>query len=153
MKTAQKTSMLALAVWLPFAVVVTAAPPAASLGSASRFSSVEYFEAPHQQQMKTRLSGAEATPLPDGLIAITQLQIERFGEDGKLEMIVNAPNCVYDTMKGTARSPGPLKLQTGDGNYRVTGDGFLWRQSESSLTISNNVRSVIEAPSGKIAVP
>jgi hypothetical protein len=153
MKTAQKTSMLALAVWLPFAVVVIAAPPAASLGSASKFSSVEYFATPHQQQMRTRVSGAEATPLPDGLIRITQLQIERFGEDGKLEIVINAPDCVYDTMNGTASSPGLVKMQTGDGNFRETGDGFLWRQSESSLTISNNVRSVIEAPSGKISVP
>jgi hypothetical protein len=151
MKIAGKISTLAG--FFLFAIMVSGAPSGASLGSASKFSSVEYFEAPHQQQMKTRLSGAQATPLPDNLIAIKQLQIERFGEDGKLEMVVTAPDCVYDTMKGTANSPGPLKLQTGDGNYRVTGDGFLWRQNDSSLTISNNVQTVIEAPSGKIAIP
>ncbi len=153
MKTALKRLAAALAVFLSFTAVGIGAPSGATLGNASHFSSAEYFEAPHQQQIKTQLSGAEATPQAGGLIAIKQLQIERFGENGRLEMVVNAPDCIYDTMKGTASSPGPLKLQTGDGNYRVTGEGFLWRQNDSSLTISNNVRTVIETPSGKIAVP
>ena len=44
-----------------------------------------------------------------------------------------------------------LKLQTGDGKYRVEGEGFLWRQSDSFLTISNHVRTVIEvSPEKKI---
>ena len=36
------------------------------------------------------------------------------------------------------------KLQTGDGKFRVEGDGFLWRQNDSFLTISNHVHTVIE---------
>jgi len=47
-------------------------------------------------------------------------------------------------MKARPVHRGRLKLRTGDGNYRVTGEGFLWRQNDSSLTISNNVRTVIE---------
>jgi hypothetical protein len=43
-----------------------------------------------------------------------------------------------------ANSPGHLQVQTGDGKFRVEGDGFLWRQSDSFLTISNNVRTVVE---------
>jgi len=33
----------------------------------------------------------------------------------------------------------------------VTGEGFLWRQTIRRSTISNNVRTVIETPPGKIA--
>lgn len=55
-----------------------------------------------------------------------------------------APECIYDTFKSAANSPGHLQVWTGDGRFRVEGDGFLWRQSESFLTISNNVRTVIE---------
>ncbi|MGA3285478.1 MAG: hypothetical protein ABSD57_13605, partial [Verrucomicrobiota bacterium] len=40
---------------------------------ASDFTSVEYFEPPHQQQMKSRLSGAEAQPQAGGLVVIKQL--------------------------------------------------------------------------------
>lgn len=153
MKHPRNRLNLVLVAALSLAATVLAAPPGANLESATKFSSVEYFEAPHQQQMRTRLSGATATPLPGGLVAIQQLKIERFNANGKLDQVVTAPNCVYDTINGTASSPGPLKLQTGDGNYRVTGDGFLWRQSEQSLNISNNVQTVIEAPSEKMNVP
>jgi hypothetical protein len=43
-----------------------------------------------------------------------------------------------------ANSPGHLQLQAGDGKFHVEGEGFLWRQNDSFLTISNNVRTVIE---------
>jgi hypothetical protein len=111
---------------------------------ASDFTSVEYFEPPHQQQMKSRLSGAEAQPQAGGLLVIKQLKLETFNLNGKPEMIVNAPECVYDTFNHVGNSPGHLKAQTGDGQVQVEGDGFLWRQDESFLTISNNVRTVIE---------
>lgn len=115
---------------------------------ASDFSSVEYFETPHQRQMKSRLSGAEAQPLSGGLLLIKKLKLEMFKEDGRLEYVVEAPDCAYDTSHSTASSPGPLQLRTGDGKFRVTGEGFLWRQNDSFLTISNHVRTVIEgAPS------
>ena len=111
---------------------------------ASDFTSVEYFEPPHQQQMKSRLSGAEAQPQAGGLLVIKQLKLETFDVNGKPEIIVNAPECVYDTLNGVASSPGHLQMQTGDGKFRVEGEGFLWRQNDSFLTISNNVHTVIE---------
>jgi hypothetical protein len=64
--------------------------------------------------------------------------------DGKLEMVVEAPSCTYDILNATASSPGPLQVRTGDGKFRVEGEGFLWRQTNSFLTISNNVRSLID---------
>ena len=48
------------------------------VGHASDFTSVEYYPAPNQQQMKSRLSGAEAQPLPGGLLVIKQLKLETF---------------------------------------------------------------------------
>lgn len=110
---------------------------------ASEFTSVEYFEPPHQQQMKSRLSGAEAQPLAGGLLLIKQLKLETFNPDGKPEMIVTAPECVYDTFNRVANSPGHLEVQAGDGKFRVEGDGFLWRQNDSFLNISNHVRTAI----------
>src|ERR1700685_3455105 len=107
------------------------------LSHASDFTSVEYFSAPFQQQMKSRLSGAEAQPQAGGLLEIKKLKLETFDPDGKPEMIVNAPECVYDTLNGLASSAGPLNLQNGSGSFHVEGLGFLWRQNDSSLTISN----------------
>ncbi len=113
-------------------------------GHATDFTTTEYWEPPHQQKIKSVLSGAEAQPQPGGLLIIKELQLRTFALDGKPEMIVTAPECIYDTLAGTANSAGPLQLQTGDGKYRVSGEGFLWRQTNQLLTISNQVRTVAQ---------
>jgi hypothetical protein len=111
---------------------------------ANNFTSTEYYGPTNHQQIKSILSGAEALPQPGGLLIIKQLKLEMFNPDGRLEWVVNAPECVYDTFKGVANSPGHLQVQSGDGKLHVEGDGFLWRQNDSFLTISNNQRTVIE---------
>jgi hypothetical protein len=111
---------------------------------ANNFTSTEYYGPTNQQQIKSILSGAEALPQPGGLLIIKQLKLEMFNPEGRLEWIVNAPECVYDTFKGVANSSGHLEVRSGDGKFRTEGDGFLWRQSEQKLNISNNVCTVIE---------
>ncbi|MGO8838956.1 MAG: hypothetical protein ACLQAH_12400 [Limisphaerales bacterium] len=113
-------------------------------GHATDFTTTEYYEPPHQQQVKSILSGAEAQPQPGGLLIIKQLKLRTFGLDGTPEKVVTAPECIYDTQGATASSAGPLQLQNVDGTFRVEGEGFLWRQTNSFLTISNNVRTWIE---------
>jgi hypothetical protein len=138
------------AVWLSVAVAVcffavaTGRAQQNGIQHASDFTSTEYYGPPNQQQVKSILSGAEALPQPGGLLVIKHLKLEVFGLDGKLEWVVEAPECVYDTFKGVANSPGHLEVRTGDGKFHVEGEGFLWRQSDSFLTISNNVRTVVE---------
>jgi hypothetical protein len=121
-----------------------------TMSHASDFTSVEYYPAPNQQQMRSRLSGAEAQPLPGGLLAIKDLKLETFGLDGRPEIVVNAPECTYDQSNGTASSPGRLQVQYQEGKIRVEGEGFLWRQSDSFLTISNRPSTLIELGSEKI---
>jgi hypothetical protein len=120
------------------------------VGHASDFTSVEYYPAPNQQQMKSRLSGAEAQPLPGGLLAIKELKLETFGLDGKSEIVVNAPECVYDQSSGTASSAGRLQVQYQEGKIRIAGEGFLWRQGDSFLTISNRISTVLQFGSEQI---
>lgn len=120
---------------------------------ASDFSSVEYFNPPYERQMHWRISGAEAQPLTGGLLLIKKLKIEKFEENGKLSSVVEAPECLYDRLKLIAYSAGPIELRSGDAKFRVTGDGFLFHQTNSLLTISNNVRTVIKETSAMIAVP
>jgi hypothetical protein len=122
-------------------------------GHANDFSSVEYYEPPHETLMKTRLSGAEAQPQTGGLLLIQQLKLETFDSNGVPEMIVKAPRCVYDTLHGVASSPGHLRLETADGSSHVEGDGFLWLQASQTLYISNNVKSMFETVSKGKAGP
>jgi hypothetical protein len=113
---------------------------------ATDFSSVEYFDPPHQQQVRSEISGAEAEPIEGGLLRIKQVKLERFEVDGKPQFIVNAPECVYNPMNGEAHSPGEVQMRTGDGELRIDGQGFLWRQSDSYLIISNHVQTIVEKP-------
>jgi len=115
----------------------------ATTGHANDFSSVEYFKPPHQMLMASRLSGVEAQPQGQ-LLLIKQLKLETFDTNGVPGLIVKAPNCVYDVVHGVANSPGHVRLETADGGSHVEGDGFLWRQTDHFLTISNNVQTVIE---------
>jgi hypothetical protein len=119
------------------------AQPATTTGHANDFSSVEYFKPPHQMLMASRLSGMEAQPQGQ-LLLIKQLKLETFDTNGVPGLIVKAPNCVYDVVHGVANSPGHVRLETADGSSHVEGDGFLWRQTDHFLTISNNVQTVIE---------
>jgi len=116
------------------------------VGHATDFTSVSYFEPPHEQQVKMKLSGAEALPLPGGLLDVRELRVETFGLDGKTQVVVRAPQCNYSPFDGVANSAGHIELQSGDGKFQVEGEGFLWRQNASSLTISNRVRTVIAVP-------
>ena len=114
------------------------------IGHATDFSSVSYFEPPDDQKIQMRLSGAEASPLPGGLLDVKQLQVEMFNRTNvNAVVVVKAPQCTYAPLAGVASSPGQLELVAVDGKLHVTGEGFLWRQAEASLVISNHVRTTI----------
>jgi hypothetical protein len=115
-------------------------------GTMSDFKSVQYFEPPYQQQMKSRISGAEAQQLTETSWLIKQVKIEKFDVNGKLQLVAEAPECEYDSTSDVAHSPGELHLRNGDGQVRINGEGFLWRQNDSWLTISNESQTVVERP-------
>jgi len=147
MKDQLNNAILILSLFLTFGMFTVRAQQPAK-GHANDFSSVEYFEPPHQTLIKTRLSGAQAEPMGE-LLVIQQLKLETFDSNGVPGLVVKAPHCVYDTIHGLASSAGHLRLETADGSSHVEGDGFLWRQTNSFLTISNNVQTVIEAGAKK----
>lgn len=119
-----------------------------SVGTVKGFSAVGgYFDPPHETQMKSLITGAEAEMLSGGRIRVKKkLKIEVFRVNGEREIVVEAPECLYDSSEHTADSPGRLQVQSGDGRFSVTGEGFRWQQDEGRLTISNQVRSVIQHP-------
>jgi len=143
MKNRLNNAILILSVFVALEFPAVRAQQPAT-GHANDFSSVEYNDPPHQLRIKSRLSGAEAQPLAGGLLVIKQVKWETFDSNGVPEMIVKAPECVYDTVHGQANSPGHLRLETADGSSHVEGDGFLWLQANQKLYISNNVQTVIE---------
>ncbi|HKI70542.1 MAG TPA: hypothetical protein VKA67_13210 [Verrucomicrobiae bacterium] len=104
----------------------------------------DYFDPPHQFQMKSLVQGAEAQPLDSERYLIHQLKLTIFRPDGERDVLVRAPECVYDTTRREASSSGHLDVRTADGVFFLEGDGFLWRQTNSDLIISNNVHTIIQ---------
>jgi hypothetical protein len=130
----------------------TAQAQTSSIGIASDFSTSEYFDPPHENQAKLIITGAEAQMQSGGRYLIRKLKLETFRENGQRELTVEAPECLYDSGQRLASSGGHLQVETGDGRFRVEGDGFLCvlKPDQSSLTISNRVRTIIrESPPTK----
>jgi len=126
-----------LAVWFAAAGV-----HAQQSGHATNFTTTEYY--PDQKHVKSILSGSEAFSRPDQTLVVKQLKLQTFDPEGKPGMVLTAPECIYDEKHGTASSPGSLQVQNSVGTFRAEGQGFLWRQTNNFLTISNDVHTLIE---------
>jgi lipopolysaccharide export system protein LptA len=105
----------------------------------------EYYPAPRQTQMKSLLQGAEAEPQPDRRVLVKGVKLQTFLENGGTELVVDAPQCVYDTAARVASSGGPLRAQAAEGKFTIEGEGFRWEQTNSTLMISNRVRTFADA--------
>ena len=125
------------------AAVLSAAAEKPAPDSVKDFSVPEYYDPPHEKQMKSLLQGAEAEPQPGGLIWITDAKLQTFSETGQAQMLVQAPHCVFDSVQRTVSSSGPLSVKSVNGQFYLDGEGFLWQQTNSVLTISNRVRTII----------
>lgn len=95
-------------------------------------------------RLRSLLAGAEAVLDRDGVAAIRQgLTLMTFQADGRTNAVVRASECLYDPRTRTASSTGALDMVNGDGRLSLSGEGFLWRQTNASLAVSNRVRTLI----------
>ena len=117
---------------------------------------LEYFDAPHELQVKSYLEGSQSEFLSNGLIGIQNARLLTYHEDGTVEMIAMAPQCIYDTRLGSVSSTGRLQVQTVDQesglSFRHEGVGFRW-QTNSDLKISNQVTTVITGSTTNLFTP
>ena len=118
-----------------------------SLGPSRNFSLIEYFDPPFDGQMMTRMTSAESRPVPGstGLLDVRQFKLESFATNGRPEMIITALQCIFSTLDNTANSAGPIRVESGDGQFSLAGVGFFWRQNDRILSISNQVVTVISS--------
>lgn len=123
--------------------VARAQPKLVSIGAASDFSTSVYYDPPNQDKLLSTIIAAEAEPQPAGQFRLKKLKLEAFAITGERQLIVEAPNCLYDSSKQTASSPGALHVQSADGALVLEGEGFFWDQKPQRLTISNRVHTTI----------
>jgi lipopolysaccharide export system protein LptA len=113
------------------------------IGTVLGFKIPEYYPPPHDTQMKSMLEGARAERQPDGRYLVTEAKWRTFRVTGEGELAVAAPQCFYDQSQRTVSSAGPLHVQTGDGKFSIEGEGFLYRQTNSTLVVSNRVHTIL----------
>ena len=139
--------------WLPVAVgLVLVAAHAVAL-EANNFSTSEYFPPPHYTNLQYKLTAAQGRSLPGDQQLLSKVTLQTFKMTGEAELVIDVPECVYDPASRTVDSPGPLIVQSGDGRFRITGDGFSYRQGESRVVISNRVHATVEVPATNAAGP
>lgn len=123
------------------------------VGLFREFSLPEYYDPPHETQMKSLLEGVEAVPQDEGRILIRELVLSTFREDGTQAFVLHADDCLYDPNAHSASSAGSLRIETADGQFSTKGRGFLWRQDTSTLTISNQVHTTIRLAESTLQEP
>lgn len=139
------TAGLALAAVVTVLAIPVAGQPIA-FGRVKHFMVPEYFDPPRENVLKSRLTGGEAEPQPGGSFLLREVKAETFREDGELDLVLAAPECVYESKARIIRSAGWLRAASGDGRLAMEGEGFLWQQATGKLIISNRVHTVIQQP-------
>lgn len=109
------------------------------------------FEYPYFDQKSRRplllIQGAQANMQSDGRLLVKNLRILTFEYHGSAKttnLVATAPSCILDRRKRTVSSDGPLQVSTMDKAFSIRGESgfrFVWSQSESHLSISNQVKT------------
>jgi lipopolysaccharide export system protein LptA len=108
----------------------------------SNFRIAELFDSPNERQMKSLIEGARMRHQGSQTV-VYDVKVQRFSTNGAVEMIIEAPESFYDENRKAVNSSGPVKFRTGDGRFNLSGVGFLWLQTNSTLYISNQVQTVV----------
>lgn len=127
------------------AVAVAPAQPL-NFGRVKDFMVPDYFDPPHENQVRSRLTGSEAQPQTGGRYLLKRIRLESYRLDGVCEFRVTAPEATYDNARRAAYSDSEVRLESGDGRLTVEGRGFFWDQTNSIVIISNDQRTILRPP-------
>lgn len=103
----------------------------------------EYDKA-NPARVRSLLTGVGAKPLPGGQVWLKELCLTTYTLEGKTNLVVAGTNCLFDPQNKLAFSPDRLEVRSADGRFLIEGVGFLWRQTNWHLTISNCVHARLQ---------
>jgi hypothetical protein len=98
-------------------------------------------------KIKSLLTGERATPQKNGYILVEKARLETYVYDGttkNIDLIIEAPRCLFNFQTRVASSAGNMKVSRADGQAAIEGRGFVWDQQSTVLVISNDVRTVMQ---------
>jgi len=140
--------------WLFIALcLIAVAPASAQIGGQGRAGDYKYrelYEVPGGKvnvtnRVKNYITGAEGRSLTTHLIALTSTRLENYAPEGRFtNLVAIVPACLLDTSRRTISSTGRLELLGLQRRLLVRGDeGFLFQLTNSTLIVSNHVRTYI----------
>lgn len=95
-------------------------------------------------RLKSILMGKEGQYLSNEIFLINEMQLEHYQPDGRTSLVAQAPQCLFDSDSRVAWSTGRLDLTGLEGAVLVHGRaGFQVRMTNSTMSISNRVRTII----------
>ncbi len=121
-------------------------PPAVRAQTNSSVGLIRDFKYPEYDKLnhlKSLLSGKTAKQVSNDRVSINELHLETYNVEGKIELIVEAPQCELDTKNRVAWSSGRMQSRSGDNRFAIEGEGFEWRQADTHLVISNQVHTTL----------
>ena len=111
----------------------------------------ENFRVPEYDEnnlKKSELVGKEAVVQNNGIVDITQFQLELFKAGTNVEMRITAPQCVYNQKERIAKSKDKVKIE-GD-TFTVTGKDFAWDGSREVFKIFKDAKLVLQRDEGRV---
>ena len=141
--------------WLTIAVLLVAALMARAQLSqrikGKNFTFLEYYEPEagvksQTNRIKNILRGAEGQSLTPDLIRIRQMRLENYPPAGPgTNLIAQSPEAYFDKEASLITSTTRLDLVTSGGQIVMHGEtGFSFSMNDSTLIVSNRVRTVIQ---------
>ena len=97
------------------------------------------------RRLKSLVTAAQWRFGSNDILYLTSSKLQSFREDGTtLEWTAIAPECTFNPATREVRGTTNMYFQTADERLYVTGVGFLWQQSNSVLTLSNQTFTRID---------
>lgn len=130
--------------WQTLLIVLATLLPTA-LAQVPQGRAIKGFQVAEQNPATTRqslLTGKDAVALTRERFLIKGLRLE-VKDQGKLVMLIEAPECLYDYGSRSAWSTNLILVKSGDDRLELNGEGFEWRETNAVLTISNRVEATI----------
>ena len=97
------------------------------------------------RRLKSLVTCAQWRFASNDLLHLTQPILQSYGEDGTtLEWTATSHECTFNPGTREVRGNTNMYFRTADERLFVTGVGFLWRQSNSVLILSNQTLTRID---------
>ena len=98
-------------------------------------------------RVKSLLLGDTASPHGPGQVIVTGARLETYVYDGDrriVDLIIEAPECLFDARTRIASSSGPMTATRAGGDLSLKGVGFEWQQQTLRLVVHNDVRTILK---------